>query len=805
MKTAWKTVGGARLKVAALGAAASLCLASPFAQAASSQDDVDQLGRNISVLEGEMVRLKREFVTVPEISAYGNIQERLNQGQLFFALKDFHRASLTLFAVIRAPEIQDSPEQADALYALAESLLQQRYFHGARRYYAELLEHPAGSRRSLAIRKLIEIGATLRDWPSVDKYYARFVADHTGAVPDDVRYVRGKGLLSAQKFQDAVDTMASVERTSAFYLRAQYVMGAAQVAQGEFDRALETFAGVTKATPKEESDAAVIELAHMARARIFYEQDKLDEAVNAYQAVGKDSERLLEMLYEITWVYVRRGQLAFVETKDGTLNEEERRARAGEEYKSALETLDLLTTLAGDTRQRPELLILKGNLHIQRDELLLADQVFHEILAEYEPTDKVLRGLKAGDVAPRRILDDVISVQEGGLTVDSILPSTAAAWAAEKQDVSGELRVFFDIQESEREIAETEEILHKLRRVLDKKDETPEDLFPAIGRGVGRLANLSNRALALESQLTEQVAVLIKDAPADLRAKLEEGAARIRRLKDKLDKLPKSAKAFDERQANYLGGIRTLREQLFETQQLLNRYRAEVVALDRLLSDSVFVKGRSEEDLAVFRKRLRAFNAEATALAQTRDLIADEIEQAYEDYVLASGASLSERQLREALQEALESQAKLLDSAPEAGETGQLLAQLVAFRTRLANVNADNGTLSDRLRASARVQLEKLWSVVREEEQRVSSFRQRVASQSVEADGVAAQSARLVLDTVSDDFARIVLRADVGVADTAFQAKQLETRALGRLQRAQAQELTELNRAYAELVQDEVQ
>jgi hypothetical protein len=49
----------------------------------------------------------------------------------------------------------------------------------------------------------------------------------------------------------------------------------------------------------------------------------------------------------------------------------------------------------------------------------------------------------------------------------------------------------------------------------------------------------------------------------------------------------------------------------------------------------------------------------------------------------------------------------------------------------------------------------------------------------------------------------IVVRADVGLIDTAFARKQRETEKIGRLQRQRAAELTDLNQAYADLTADE--
>jgi hypothetical protein len=71
------------------------------------------------------------------------------------------------------------------------------------------------------------------------------------------------------------------------------------------------------------------------------------------------------------------------------------------------------------------------------------------------------------------------------------------------------------------------------------------------------------------------------------------------------------------------------------------------------------------------------------------------------------------------------------------------------------------------------------------------------------AAGLRGTATAAALERVRADFAHIVLRADVGLIDSAFTRKQAETERISALQKARAAELTDLTQAYADLTKDE--
>ena len=84
-------------------------------------------------------------------------------------------------------------------------------------------------------------------------------------------------------------------------------------------------------------------------------------------------------------------------------------------------------------------------------------------------------------------------------------------------------------------------------------------------------------------------------------------------------------------------------------------------------------------------------------------------------------------------------------------------------------------------------------------------YQKRVARMNEKASDTAQTAVSLALGQVIDDFDNIIVRADIGLADTSFQKKQVHTREIGKLQQAKSEELSNLNQIYMDLQGDEVQ
>ena len=186
----------------------------------------------------------------------------------------------------------------------------------------------------------MDIALRVDDLSSLDEVIARLerlpAADATGSL----QYARGKALFAKGNYDGARAALAGVAATSDYNHQTQYLLGvilmkqalplpappadaaaapaappatasatpdASGAGKARFAAAIEQFRRVTRLTAQTSAQRHVSDLAWMAVGRLFYESDNFLDAAEAYSHVDRTSPEFTTMLYEIAWVYVRMG------------------------------------------------------------------------------------------------------------------------------------------------------------------------------------------------------------------------------------------------------------------------------------------------------------------------------------------------------------------------------------------------------------------------------------------------------------------------------------------------------------------
>ncbi|HEX4353887.1 MAG TPA: hypothetical protein VHZ95_13255, partial [Polyangiales bacterium] len=120
-------------------------------------------------------QLRSSPVHGAELRSATYVEERLTDGELFFRLHDYVRASIILTDIC-----ENYPKHAsypDALSLLGDSLFQAGDYLGARERYRTILDHadepPFRSRVQPALGRLIEIAIKIRNFDGIDRYFER--------------------------------------------------------------------------------------------------------------------------------------------------------------------------------------------------------------------------------------------------------------------------------------------------------------------------------------------------------------------------------------------------------------------------------------------------------------------------------------------------------------------------------------------------------------------------------------------------------------------------------------------------------
>jgi tetratricopeptide (TPR) repeat protein len=754
-------------------------------------EDLSAIENQLAILESEAGRIEQAFQGQIDLSNQMSVEERLSQGELFFVLELWDQAATVLYGAVS--QGRGHPGYSEGLYQLAESLYRMADFSGARTYFAEVLTRPDSQHKTLAIQRLVVIAERLRDWDGLDEYYRTYMAQSGGEVPSEVLYLRGKGLFLTRRDRDAIETLAGVPRGDSWYLRARYLAAATKVRAGNLEEALADYTVLVGEPPIAAEDRHVLELVHLARGRLLYELDRLGEAFDAYQNISWDSDMLTSMLYEVTWLYVRRGQLASV---DETLSERERDRRSLEEYKLALVQLRELRSLEPDSSSAAYTSLLMGSLRLQRAEYDSAYEAFEAVQSEYASADATMAKLMSDGPQRGRIIQDILAMEAGALAVQSELPALAARRAADNKGVREAVRVFRELQARRDELTAVEKLVKKLDTLLST--DNPAELFPDLQEGLARSVALENEVLSLRARLAGLQHLAAK-VPPEAQGRLATARRAREDLARKVATLPTTGEGMIARKGRFDDGFKKLERDLKDVSNAIAQRRAQLVALDMLHGQARRAPDTAPHALDNERRKIKGLLAVIQSWEDERERIAETLDEARLSTTLSGGRGAAEGDLRAAYQRALDEENRLLASAAESDE----LRRLRAVDRRANSLRDRNRRFLGALTAVVDVHVAEMRALVEVERRNLSSYAGSVERVNGDAGAVHDEAARLALDLVRAEIQDVVVRSDVGLVDVTFAKKQQETEKVGRLQRQKAQELTDLSQAYSDLTREE--
>ncbi|MCX7808082.1 MAG: tetratricopeptide repeat protein, partial [Deltaproteobacteria bacterium] len=535
-----------------------------------SAQDLTALAREVSMLEGQVDAWLKEPLGVEKQRSPTYVEERLTDGELYYQLKDYVRASIIFTDIVE--NHPNHPGFSDALFLLADSLFRAGDYLGARSRFREVLAHSNDPRfrpfiqRSLG--RLIEIAVRIRDFTGIEEVFQRLATLPPSEVEASTNYYRGKYLYSQAvpteevlkanpearidpvTLEQARQAFESVAPRTPFYPQALYFIGVIHTLREQYPQAIDAFARVlqTEATLPEHGEVA--ELAQLALGRLYYETDQLDRAIEAYTAIPRTSSRFDTALYELAWAHIRRG--------DST-----RAERA----------LEVLMIAFPDSKFIPEAKLLRGNLLLRIGRLGEAERVFSEMLGELEPVQRDLDAMVADhrENLPaffRKLVHENIEVFDP----NAFLPPSAQRWAKMEGELDRALGILEAVSQIGQMLSETNSLIERLRAVLDSPNKLA--IFADLRRLAERSVQLHNRVARLQKRILDA---------SGAGAQLAEIQERRRELERFLSDMPINDEELAAFEAESIGRIRKLEKELARLEVEVAGLDARVTALTRYL------------------------------------------------------------------------------------------------------------------------------------------------------------------------------------------------------------------------------
>ena len=493
--------------------------------------------RSLGELDGELTQIQAALgqylraLNVPKATSRRELTKRLLDGIVLFKMGDYDKAATVFTGLVT--NHPGSSVAAQARFYLAECLYQRREYHTAARYYQAVVEQGAGEFYQKALQRLLEIAFRTGRHGGVYLLVQKIQALPASDRDPSMEYVLGKYYYFRGLLDRADGVFSSMPSTGAYGLRARYFHGVIQVRRKHYKQAEAVFKELMrKLEPLARGRSAMArkmrelkDLSMLALARLYYSQDKPDQAIALYRTISRRSPFFEEALHELSWAYLRAW-----------------------EFYRAIHTLQLLVLLSPNSRYVAESKIMMANLKVVAREYDEARKLFRQTARTYRPIYLKLRALARRRVGPEKYLQALLASGPRVLDVDFDLPRRVVRELRKQSQVRKALAMLSDVDEIRAGIRECEKILRRVDARLSSGARA--SAFPEVAKGRAVAAELDIRLTPIERELTGRLqSELLPPANGAERAELDRIRARKERLGRLIEAMPRSGEAFRARVA----------------------------------------------------------------------------------------------------------------------------------------------------------------------------------------------------------------------------------------------------------------
>jgi tetratricopeptide (TPR) repeat protein len=730
-------------------------------------------------------------------------EQMIASGDLALRAKDYEQA-IDVFSQVVELHRQGKASinaHADALFLLAESYFESGQLLSARRQYADLLENghraPYDSYLGRSLARLVDIAVRTRRLDALDAIAARVLGlqqvDPTGSFD----YARGKLSFARGSFDDALAQLGRVPPGTDYHHQARYVMGAVLtqraladaglgpsvegqarlVVEGALQRigpALAQFREVTELPKDTPAHRQVIDLAWLAIGRLNYESESYLDAAQAYIQVNRDSSVYYEMLYELAWVYVRVG-----------------------DYERAERALELLAVAAPDTLDIADGALLRADLMLRSGRFARALASYEDVRGRFEPARARVDEFIAATTDPAVYYDRLV---EDGLAIGgaSALPEVVLDWV--REEARGE-RVFAVIDD----VTRARDVLRRARQLSSKLNAMLA--APSRARAFPELSMALEKALGFSNQLSQArrlIALGFEDvSDAAFSGQLGQARRARRELMDRVSGTPVTQADFlrreEQGERNWNRVSQALQRATLETDKL----QAVINGLKQVLYEGEkHGVTRDPASRARFRSEVEANEQELVVYRARVEEYRQLVENGRVQVGIGDQRFRQDDQVRRRFRQVMSEEVELL--AAGRGDDDSLDYARAAVPT-LRDIHALELTLDEAIAAiESEVALgaEDLRRLSSDEAERIAEYTRTLDTLDQDARLLVGEVAMKNFANVRERLKNIVLRADVGIVQQAWEMREEQQVRLRGLQRQRAIEEQNLEDELREVADD---
>ena len=725
-------------------------------------------------------------------------QQRIADAVLLMGVKDYDRAADVLNEIVEQYQ-NHSTAYPDGLNMLGETYFLSKQYLASRRVFMKFIEQGSDPRfspyRERAAIRIVDIALRLRDFSSLDKLFS-LVGSLGGEATSGLAYAKGKGLLAQGKIDAADASLRLVAADSAFYHQARHLVGvaammrvppvdpkdtprkgsaAALAAPTRFDQAVERFRDVTKLPGDTAEHRRVIDMAWLAIGRIKYEVGSFADAAEAYNRVDRTSPEFGTMLYELAWVYVKTG-----------------------DFMRAQRALEVLAIAAPNSQDVADASLLRADLMLRAGQFEKSRKVYESVRASYETMRDRVAQFMAATKDPSVYFELLSSEQLEVFESGNALPTMALKWARDGEDGPTAFAVIDDVVLSRRLVKESNDMIERLNAVLASPNKIRA--IPGLRVGAERGLGLVNALALARLKLGQGLDGIEAD---NLTAGLQQARAERKILEDRLGVVPVTSSDFATRDQQAKRQWNKASQELKRIELEVDTLQATINGLERVISDGP-TQGvvRSPQDLESYRRSLE----EQKKLVVQYHEAAVELRRVIEAAKLQVGFGdkrfVEDEEVRKQYTRALWREVKLAEQGEGGADLGAYARRARPLLLKADDTEAQVEGALKRLHELVTGKVLELRGLVKKETQNIVTYSFALEALDAEARLVVGGVAMRNFATVRDRLRNIVLRADVGITEEAWEVRESQQTRVRRLKVEKARTESRLQEELDEVLDD---
>jgi tetratricopeptide (TPR) repeat protein len=754
----------------------------------SAQNELAWVGREMGGVQSVVERARTEEQT-PE--------QKLANGEVLYRLNDYARAMIVLSEIIEA--FPDTPSYPDALWLRGETYYAAHDYLASRRDYKALVERGSEPRFQAyfgkALGRLVDVALRLNDPPeTLAPLFERFNQVPPAQVDAGLLYAKGKAYFHRGSYSDATAAFTQVSGGTLYTHQARYFQGlvALKVAQAgagnapagkgpsgaNYKQAIEAFRVVTELPPDSPEHRQVIDLGWMAIGRLFYEMEQYQQASEAYARVSRDGPEFDTMLYELAWVYVRLGDV-------------QRADRA----------LELLMVSDPNSQYIADGTLLRADLFLRAGAFDRALQLYQSVLVQYDPMRAKVESFLDSTQDVSVYYDKLAQQQLDLLDQNEQLPPLAIRWAREAEDGPLAFAVIDDVNECKILIKESSLLVDKLMSLMSASNRVRA--FPELEAGETAALALLNRVSRARLTLAHQ---LDREEPDELGGDIAQVREQRRAVMAAIEGLPVAQEDFGTRQQSGQTQWNLLSQELTRRGMEIDALHASVNGLRRMLSDG------PQQGLARDPSTLQRFQAELDAndhdLKRYHEEIVEirrQIEVGRAQIGIGDARYQNDALARDQFSAMLDREVELSAGGSAGGDAQRFAGRAGAVLLEARQYEAQLVAALQQLEARVAVRSQELERKVIAERASIGKYQGELDGLDNEARDLVGHVAQRNFGLVRDKLRNIVLRADVGLTEQAWEVREEELDRVRSLQTERARQEQLLDEELKEVRDDGVE